>query len=63
MKQRWVSYLLFFRVWNCLKGAGDWPRDINLGRNITMVAFKKAKEKANEFHIPTRERIRGEKLR
>ena len=55
--------MLFFRVWNCLKGAGDWPRDINLGRNITMVAFKKAKEKANEFHIPTRERIRGEKLR
>ena len=46
MKQRWaekqVSSLLFFKVWNCLKGAGKWPKDVNLGRNITMFAFKKA---------------------
>ena len=72
MKQRWaekqVSSFLFFKVWDCLKGAGEWPKDVNLGRNITMFAFKKAlwsspKEKANEFPIPTGERLRGEKLR
>lgn len=73
MKWRWeekqLPYSLFFRVWICLKGNGEWLKDINLGRNIIIFALKKSfvecfhKEKANELPISTRERIRWKKMR